>query len=326
MTKENLYLIINTVILTALSILFLLVYSNAVPKTPEDKLFNQVVEFRNTVIIEQIPAEGNYSVIATRSRAINNAGEQIGLVYKGIIKNGYTYAQGDPYGIIEILVGITPDDRVFVQIVTLRQTSTYVGGIQNYVYEYFRDIDYLEVEGLPVINVEEPDAGATASDSTGAIKALVQRIVDLHFEIIRDQYEVWYGEGYTKSNDDTFTPTTLVVNREVVRNSNNAIIGYVYKLVDSGEYYGGDIGSIAVYIAFDIDGKVIGVLLPDDEYGHSPGNFKNRNYNYLQEFIGATAEEFANIQDEKADVAAGASNTQKVIDRLLTALSEVITG
>lgn len=326
MKKESLLLLINTVLLIVVSIVFLVIYTNNVPKTPEDKLFNQVVEFRNTVVIEQIPADGNYSVIATRSRALDNAGDQIGLVYKGVIRNNYAYQPSDDHGLIEILVGITPEERVFVQIVTLRQTSSFIGGIQDYVYEYYRDIDYLEIENLPVEDVDL-DASATATDSTGAIKALVQRIVDYHFEIVRDPYEAWYGAGYTKANDDGFVSgNPLVIGREVIRNANDAIIGYVYELTDTGVYYAPDTGSVTAYIAFDIDNVVIGVMLPEETYGHSLGNFRNKNLTYLESFIGATAEEFAALQVDNADIAAGASNTQALIDRLLVALSEVITG
>lgn len=326
MTKENLYLVINTIILTIIGALVLFVITTYVPTEDEDKLFNQVVELKDTRNVETIPSSGGFSVIASRSKAYNNADEEIGVVYRGLIRNSYRFSNDDAYGEIEILVGITSQDRVFVQIVTLKQTSTYIGGIQDYVYEYFRDIDYFEVEGLPVENVEEPDAGATASDSTGAIKALVLRIVDYHFGIIRDQHEVWYGEGYTKAIDDTFVGTDLVVNREVVRNANDAIIGYVYKMMGTTEYYDGNTGSISVYIAFDIDGVVIGVLLPEDEYGHSLGNFRNRNFNYLLEFVGATVDDFDDIQLNQADIAAGASNTRGLIDTLIDALSEVIEG
>ena len=324
MTRENLYLVINTLIITIIGVALLFVVSNYVPTETEDKLFNQVVELKNTTNVENVPSSGNFSVIASRSRAFDQSDREIGVVYRGIIRNSYTYSPSDAYGEIEILVGINLQDRVFVQVVTLKQTSTYIGGIQDYIYEYFRDIDYLEVEGLPVVDVEEPGAGATASDSTGAIKALVLRIVDHHFGIVRDQFEVWYGEGYTKANDDTFVATEFVVNREIVRNSNDAIIGFVYKMVGSAEYYDGNIGSISLYMAFDIDGVVLGVLLPEDEYGHSLGNFRNRNYNYLLEFVGVTVDDFESIQLAQSDIAAGASNTRSLIDTLIDALSEVI--
>jgi len=180
MKKQNLFLMINAVILLVISIGFLFAYQNVVPKDPEDKLFNQMVTLKDEEIINNVPSIGHYSIVHKVQTAYNAQGNKVGTVYTVMAKNGYKFDSADDFGYIELLVGIDLNNKVYVQPVKIQQTSTYVGGIQDYIYEYFQGFafDYLLL--IPVVNVGDLEAGATASESTGLVKSLVAMVINRH--------------------------------------------------------------------------------------------------------------------------------------------------
>ncbi len=180
MKKQNLFLMINAVILLVISLGFLLAYQNAVPRDPEDKLFSQMVTLEDEEILTNIPTIGFYSIVHKVQIAYNAQGDKVGTVYTVMAKNGYNFNSAEEFGYIELLVGIDLDNKVYVQPLKLEQTSTYVGGIQDYVYEYFQGFafDYLLL--IPVVNVGDLEAGATASQSTGLVKTLVAMAIDAY--------------------------------------------------------------------------------------------------------------------------------------------------
>ena len=324
MRKENLFLLINTVILLVIGGLFLIVYTNFVPQRPEDRLFNQVIELKNTRSIENVPSSGNYAVIANRSDAYNRSGEKIATVYKAIITNDYTFSEEDSKGTIEVFIGIK-GEYVFVEIVTLKQTQTYVKGIQNHIYTVYQNAHYLDIENVDIT------AGTTATVSTGAIQSVVSRAVDLHFGIIRDPLIQYFGENYVKTVDDTFdiSEHENVLQLEIVTDDQSQVIGYIYKLSGEGEYSGATgliTDSIGIYAILNQDLEVLGFILPDEEYKHSGGSFKTKNINYLNLFVGLTANQFDSVMNDNDEITAGATGTRNLMDVLLNALKEVILG
>jgi hypothetical protein len=178
MKKQTLLLIINAVLITLISVVFLLVYQNVVPKTETDKLFGTVVVLGEEEIVTNIPAFGNYTIVHTKAEAFNTQGEKIGTVYN--VKSVYTYFNINDPGIIELLVGIDLNNKVTVQIVNLKQTPTYNAGIQQYVQDYFQGFATDQIILIPPMNLEEVGAGATASLSTGKVKELVALAIQRH--------------------------------------------------------------------------------------------------------------------------------------------------
>ena len=170
MTKQNIMLMMNTVILILVSVGFLLVYQFIVPTDIDDKLFNQVVTLQDTQIVQNVPAEGMYQVVYTKQNAVNTRGEVVGVVYN--VRASYNYFMPTDPGYLELLVGIDKDSNVSVQIVKFKQTESYTARLQWYVYEYFQN---MPIDGLVLIPVEdlEPEAGATARATTGKVKELV---------------------------------------------------------------------------------------------------------------------------------------------------------
>lgn len=177
MKKQNLFLIINAVILLVISLGFLFTYQNAIPKDPEDKLFNQMVTLEDEEIINNVPSIGHYTIVHKVQTAYNAKGNKVGTVYTVMAKNSYKFDPADDFGYIELLVGIDLDNKVYVQPLKIEQTSTYVGGIQDYIYEYFQGFTFDYLLLIPVVNVGDLEAGATASQSTSLVKTLVSMAI-----------------------------------------------------------------------------------------------------------------------------------------------------
>jgi hypothetical protein len=325
MKKENLWLLINTGIMLVIGIILVVVANTVIPKEPKDRLFNQVIQLENQQNVEGVPSTNSYSTIDFKADAVSRSGEKIGTVYNVKIKNGYKLSSEDSNGMIELLVGVGNDDLVYVEIVVLNQSNWTVKGIQNYIVSYYDDVTLEQIEKFPAYDAADLEAGATAVDSTGAIKSLVIRTLKVHFNIQDDPYIDYFGEGYTLEDDATFTPSDKVVYKQNVKDSSSNAAGMIYELRGTGEYLGYDgisSGSITMYILFDENAEIIAILLPDSLYGHTAG-FKARNESYLNGFIGLTLNEIKTVIDDNADLATGATGSKALIDTLLTALSEV---
>jgi hypothetical protein len=325
MKKENLLLLINTVFMLMIGLLAVLIVNRLVPNDPQDFLFNQVVELENKVIIEPIPVTNSYSIVNTSENAVNRSGDKIATVYNIKIKNGYTYSDDYQNGFIELLVAIDESDKVYVEIVTLNQSNWTVNGIQNYIYTYYQGIDYRTIENIQDYDAAAITAGATATDSTGAIRDLIQRAIDIHYGlVVEEPFIGWYGEGYTLTNDPAFTPSTYVLSKQIVTNASDVVLGYVYKLTNRGEYYDGEVGSVSMYLGFDTLDEVVGVLLPQDEYQHSLGARYTNTVTYVNLLVGLSVDEFETVIGANGDITAGASNTRNIVDTMLNAfISEV---
>jgi len=193
MSKQNLYLIINTLILLVLGLVFILLYSTVIPTEPKDKLFSQVITLDEEVVLNSLPVTGHYENLHSVQNAFNTRGDKIGVVYHVFARNGFIDNPTDEYGYIELLVGIDLEDNVYVQIVVLQQKSVYNAAIQDYINKYYQGFSVNDFLSIPVINVEELEAGATASTSTGSVKSLIGMAIDNYLSQTLSLSEVTKG-------------------------------------------------------------------------------------------------------------------------------------
>lgn len=169
-------------------------------------------------------------------------------------------------------------------------------------------------------------AGATYSLET--LNELLVDIAVAHSltaeEVIIDPLDEAYGEGYILENDATFTPTTHVTSKWLVKND-GAEVGYMYSMLGNGDYQDGESASIVLQLYFNLDDEIVAIIFPDNRYNHSAGSFKNKNLEYVELFKGLTKDQIqAVIDGDNSDITAGASNTRDLIDMLLEAfISEV---
>lgn len=194
MNKQNLYLVINTIILLLLGLAFVLIYSTVIPLEPKDRLFGEVIELDDEVVINNIPVIGHYESLHTVQNAFNLKGDKIGVVYHVFARNGYIESPTDDFGFIELLVGIDLNDKVYVQIVELRQTPIYNVAIQDYIREFYQGFSMSDLITIPVVNVEaDLESGVTASKSTGSIKNLVSMAINEYLNPTLSLSEVTEG-------------------------------------------------------------------------------------------------------------------------------------
>lgn len=320
MKKQELWLLINTLILLLVAIGLIIVYNNAVVKTPEDRLFGRIVSLENEAIVEALPNTNSYAIVHLSYDAVTASGETIGKVYNLKIKNGYNFSSDESFGEIELLVGIDGDDLINVEIITLKQSSWTVKGIQRFVYDRYQDVLIAQVENVPSYDAADPDAGATATDSTGAIRDLVKKAVQMHFgTFVDDPYIEFFGEDYVLTEDTTFSGT-LVTHKYTVEGQ-----GTIYLVTGTGEYYDGNEASITLHVLLDSDGEILALLLPDDGYNHTKG-FRSRNDAYLAAFIGLTLDDVEQVVNDNDDLTTGATNSKTLIETLLRALVSEVTA
>ncbi len=322
MKKQTLFLIIGTAVMLVLGIALILTVNLTTTNDPIELLFGMPVELRGETDVEDFPGGQNFTYIKSKAIAFDDENDRVGVVYDVVIRNAYSLDVTDYYGEIELLVGIDTDDKVFVSIVRLDQSSWTVMGIQAYILETFNGIDYQDVETLPEFDAANPTAGATATDSTGTIKQAVLDVIYLHYDVNVDPYLGVLGDAYTTEVDTTFTSTAHVTNKLNITSSTTVPNGVIYVVTGSGVYYEDSSASITLWVIVDENDQIYKILMPEELYGHSPFLHDN-NLAYLDGFIGDTFAEVAATMTT-LDGSTGASNTNAVIQELLTALvSEV---
>lgn len=335
MKRENLLLLINFSIMVLIGIAFALVYQANVMSDPEDQLFNQKVELVDEVKLASIPqmsgSSSNFAMVDMKWNAVDKDDEKVGTVYHAVIKNSFSLTgSGVDYGFIELLIGFSEDDKVYVQYLTVYQSTWAVVGIQKYIQDYYDGEDILNIQGIPSFDADIV-AGATqnpATVSTDAIKEIVMEALILEYPELEEinPYEELFGiENYQFEDDATFTETTYITDKRLVTDGTDQI-GYVYSVTGTGEYQDGDSDSILIEIVFGSDDTILGFVLPDETYNHSGGSFRSKNEQYLENYVGLLISEIQAEVDAQnsTDVTSGASNTRALIDELLEAfVSEV---
>lgn len=328
MNKQNLWLLINTGIIIVVTALFLILTHSVVPKNPEDLLFGKVVELKNETDVERAPLTGSYAIVDYKTEAYSGK-TFLGTVYNVKVKNNYTINEDYDFGMIELLVLIDPAGKVKVQIVELNQSDWTVKGIQAYIYEKYQGITYTSVAAIPSYDAADVTAGATATDSTGTIKEIIQKAIDIHYDlIVDDPYVTMYGEGYVISDDATFTASQYVTKREIVKNASNGILGHIYTLTGTGDYNNGEElvsgHSITLKVAFNVDDEVLGVVMPEGTYGHTGGNRQTKIQSYVDLLVGKTVSEFTATLNGGVDLVTNVTYTKDLVDILIDALIEEV--
>ena len=241
MKRQNLWLIINTLVLMVIGIAFLWIYDSSVPKTTYDRLFGEVVRIEEqATLVNEIPT-GNqeFDLIHTFQEVFNRNGEKIGYVYH--VKSQYNYFE---IGKLYLVVGIRLDGTGSVQIDTLKQTDVYTAGIQQYIFDYFQSFNINQVDRIPsrdLIDFYDMDAGGTASASTNKVKELVRIVVNFYLAgnvaIETDPLQVLFGEGYQLVIDPSFVATNTILFKKHIMNSQGIQVGTYYHLRGTAKYY-----------------------------------------------------------------------------------------
>jgi hypothetical protein len=327
MSKENIRLLVNALIMLSISLLFIFTNNRYALKDADDRVFNEVVTLKNAVLIETLPDNNAFEIIYQKYDAVALNGTTIGTIYHVIAYNGYVLDPTKGVGVIELYVGIK-ENQVYVENITLEQTATYLPLIQHYALNYFEGVLYEEVKTIDVLDADL-DASATATDSTSTIKRLVEMVVDKHFnlevEVPLSLYEL-YVDGFSQSEEDlSFNPTELVVSKVNLFNDNNELIAVDYILKGTGTYYEDfDPATIQLHVIMK-DQVIQSIVILEEEYAHSGGNFLSRINTYVESFQGLTLEEVNAYYPSDWTAGASSNNSKTLVDQLLSALKEILS-
>lgn len=149
-----------------------------------------------------------------------------------------------------------------------------------------------------------------------------------HFDTLdlkpKDPFSVM-AQGYAyKVVDETFVSTEHVINKHIIYDDYDFVLGYIYTLYGSGPYQdGGEDKDIQYYVAIDDAHTILGVLVLDEEYHHSGGVFYSRIKAYLDSFVGQTLEALSYDVDWVSGATSG--NSKALVDTLMNALVEVLS-
>ncbi len=315
MSKENIKLIINAVLMILIGVVVAVQINAHVLREPKDLLFGEKITLDRKVNIEDASGS-SYSIIDYKQLAKDADGKTIATVYTVKIRNGFAFSDSDKsYGYIELLVGIK-DNEVYVQIVELAQTKAYNPKIQRYIYENFEGAGQSDLLRVPYFNAV-PDAdlesGATASTSTESIKALIIRTWEFHNGIVSDPYEEVFGAGYSIVADTTFTASGLVSAKDTIFDASSAEVATRYTAATTNEH-----GSVEVAVSVNASGEIVYAefTVLDQTAGLSTSRSN------LELYIGTMLSDVT----PSGDLAGGATHTSDSMEELLQAIAVVWEG
>lgn len=322
MRRENKFLMINALIFIVLGVVVTILFSSYYPLDRDDQIFNEVITLENTEILNALPSTKDFLVVNKKYDAINQQGDMIGLVYEVVARNGYSISDEKTYGEIRLYVGIK-DDKVYVEIITLEQTSNYLGNIQHYIETSFQGVHYEEIASIVPLNAADISTGASATDSTTLIKTMVTEVIMIAYDLVEeDPYHTYFETGYMMYEDASFE-SEVILSKWIIENQ-----GYIYIIEQTGPYddnYSEELqqGSITLHLIFDNEDRLLGILIPEEAYGHTT-SFMNRNAEYLELFEGLTLIEMADIVNQNTDLSTGATWSKELIESMILAvISEV---
>ncbi|MDO9629208.1 MAG: hypothetical protein Q7I99_04835 [Acholeplasmataceae bacterium] len=230
----------------------------------------------------------------------------------------YTAYTTNKYGYMRLVVAVSPTGMILgADFIDINQTYQVDGTRTNLSLYVGSSITSLAPSG---------DIVTGATGSLNSLKALLGDVAIAHALVVvapADPYDLWFGAGYTMAIDTTFTPTSEVLAKSIVKNANDVVIGAYYHLRGTGEYNSdqGTAGTINMYVGLSTTGEILGIDLPKSEYGHTTSNaFYPKVINYANSIIGTNISSFGG----QGDLATGATNSKILVDALLTALGGVI--
>jgi len=256
----------------------------------------------------ELDTENDPSTIISKVEGKNSSSAVIGYIYEAYTTNKFGY--------MRLVISVNAAGTILgADFIEINQTYNVEGTKTNLSLYVGSSISDLAPSG---------DLVAGATGSLNSLRVLLADVATAHANTVvapDDPYEAWFGAGYVMDAevDPTFTPTSNILSKYLVRNSSNEIIGSFYHLTGSAEYNSeeGSVGAIHLYVGLSTDGTILGLDLPKEEYGHSTTSaFYPKVVNYVASIVGDNIESF----DGQDDLSAGASNSRTLVDILLTLL------
>lgn len=246
------------------------------------------------------------------SAKVYKGSEGIGYVYEANAKNGF--------GNIKIMIAVGLDEKISdLKMIELNQTM-----YQDKTTKLLQDYKYQKLSP----SIADQAAGAT-SVSMNTLMDMFSALGSHHAKVEKFPfvmpYEAFYGE-YTIASSTTSNVSGAAVKVEVINGASKS--GKVISLTKAGVYQTGSLTEkeIMVQVALDETGKILGVLLPNESYKHSLGNFYAKALVYAQSFKDMMINEVPDAYTGSTNDEGEPNNSKMLIHELMLIAGEVFLG
>ncbi len=232
---------------------------------------------------------------------------------------GYVFkAKGtNQRGLIDLAVAYNTSGKVVgVKILESEHTA---GFYDKYIDTANNTLVGLDKETLALDNL----AGVTQSGDL--LKSLLKDIdkeAKKHIEVESevDLYKELFTNKETVEEDTTFTKTEKVTKKEIVKDANNNLLGYVYTLHGTSttplhDYDDGSSNFITLLVGVDSENKIVGIKVLTTDHTSS---FLNQHNVYFESLVGVK------VSEAPIDDISGATVSRTIIRELIDALKAVL--
>jgi Na+-translocating ferredoxin:NAD+ oxidoreductase RnfG subunit len=276
----------------------------------QNKAYQEVLPAGKT--FEEINLVDAPSSITTAVKGLDASNQVVGYIYIA--------AGTNKHGSMRIAISIDAKGKILgAQFVDIQQTLNVEGTRSNLALFIGTQISSLTPDG---------DLVSGVTNSYNTVKALLTDVATVHAKVAdvpADPYTTMFGEGFTKELDSSFISTTYVKSKEVVKDSNGVQIAYLYKLNGFGKYDSdsAEEKDITLYVGVDNDGKILGIVVPANEYNHTGGGLYTNTVTFLEVYTNTM---LSNVETTGTDLTSGATNSKILANKLMAALKEVVLG
>mgnify|MGYP001067160318 CR=1 FL=1 len=276
----------------------------------QNEAYQQVLPAGET--FEEIELDNAPSTITTAVRGLDGSNQVVGYIY---IASGT-----NKHGSMTIAISIDAKGKILgAQFVDIQQTLNVEGTRYNLSLFVGTQISALVPDG---------DLVSGVTNSLNTVKALLTDVATVHADVAdapADPYTEMFGEGFTKAVDSSFTATDYVKSKEIVKNSDGQEIAHLYKLNGFAIYNSESTEEkdITLYVGVDLDGKILGIVVPADEYHHTAGGLYTNTVTFLEVYTNTM---LSDVETTGSDLTSGATNSKNLANQLMAALKEVVLG
>lgn len=297
MKKENLFLLVNTLILLLVSSLVLLSYLFIIPTSKIEKSLGQKVKFE-TVEIKNLP-----KTITEVSKVLNGK-KEIGLLYKA--------EKDNTYGNIKLEVVLNKEGKIIGIASNIDQQfpgKNHPSEVNNYVNA---------LKGSEIKNPGNSDiAKPTVSITLGTIDELLKDVgIAGGFIEEKSIYEILFGKNFSVANYKFEKTETVLEQKNVFVKGNKVARSFVINSVD-------DTGrAIKLNVVLNLENEILGYEVI--EYGHGQGQYMEASIKFLDE-ITKLGLNINKVKDHETDIT-GATGSQALIRAMFEDLNQFISN
>ncbi len=318
MSRENRNLIINALVFLVIGVVFL-VGMTQYGKVKELKNYQQYFSEATSFKKETLSASP-----LTEKITLYKGKEVVGSIYIGqdSAENIPTHPQ---WSLLKLQVNVDKNDKIMEVIVLENEhTPSFFASVEQYLPQ---------LKGVSLIDYKDVDEVAGASEySMPIVTAILNKVTLIQTgkepnpAKPKDPYIIIFGDYKTKEEDASFTPTALVLSKEIVKDDNDNVLGYAYTLENVANnipYHA--TAKLTLIVGLDSENKVIGVHTKFSE--HTAGFYKlhEDRYDDLKDRLLADINYASEYADEVDGVAGSTASVSSLwIDELIEALKGVL--